>query len=146
MFQIDLHLPPDSEFLFARIRVINPHDRVLPMYWWTNMGVDERPERRYLAPAATAFKFTKLVDIPVLDGVDFLLEAAVVAAVAGMPVVAASVAPVPFAAAPVAAVSVATPSATTGARRPGSSRGSRRCSSQSRTGGSASPPPRSWQP
>jgi tetratricopeptide (TPR) repeat protein len=69
-YQIDLHLPPDSRFLFARIRLINPHDRVLPMYWWTNMGVDEFVGRRYVAPATTAFKFTQLVDIPVLDGVD----------------------------------------------------------------------------
>jgi hypothetical protein len=69
-FQIDLHLLPASAFLFARIRVINPHDRVLPMYWWTNMGVDELPGRRYLAPAATALKFTQLVDIPILNGVD----------------------------------------------------------------------------
>jgi len=69
-FQIDLHLPPDSAFLFARVRVINPHDQVLPMYWWTNMGVDELPGRRYLAPASTALKFTQLVEIPILNGVD----------------------------------------------------------------------------
>jgi hypothetical protein len=69
-FQIDLHLPPAATFLFARIRIINPHTCVLPMYWWTNMGVDELPGRRYVAPATTAFKFTQLVDIPVLDGVD----------------------------------------------------------------------------
>ncbi len=69
-YQIDLHLPPNSEFLFARIRLINPHDEVMPMYWWTNMGVDERPGRRVIAPADTAFKFTQLVDVPILDGID----------------------------------------------------------------------------
>jgi hypothetical protein len=69
-FQIDLHLPPDSRFLFARVRLVNPHDHVLAMYWWTNLGVDELPGRRYIAPAETALKFAQLVDIPVLNGVD----------------------------------------------------------------------------
>jgi len=69
-YQIDLHLPAGSEFLFSRIRLINPHDYTLPMYWWTNMGVDEYPGRRVLAPAATAFKFTQLVDVPLLGGID----------------------------------------------------------------------------
>jgi len=69
-YQIDLHLPPDSEFLFSRIRIINPHNEILPMYWWTNMGVDERRGRRVIVPAETAFKNIELVDVPILNGID----------------------------------------------------------------------------
>ena len=69
-YQIDLHLPEDSEFLFARIRIINPHDYTLPMYWWTNMGVDQREGRRVVAPAETAYKFARLEEVPIIEGID----------------------------------------------------------------------------
>lgn len=51
---IDFHLPPSSSFLFARVRLLNVHDRELPMYWWTNMAVDEIPGGRVLFPADEA--------------------------------------------------------------------------------------------
>lgn len=73
-YQIDLHLPPDSEFLFARVRIVNPHDEVLPMYWWTNIGVPETPDRRVLAPADSAIynhpKGLAATGLPILDGRD----------------------------------------------------------------------------
>jgi tetratricopeptide (TPR) repeat protein len=50
-WQIDFHLPPGSRFLFARVRLVNPHDEELPMYWWSNIAVRERPEARTLCPA-----------------------------------------------------------------------------------------------
>jgi len=53
-WQIDFHLPPGSRFLFTRVRLINPRDQELPMYWWTNMAVPERPGTRVLCPADTA--------------------------------------------------------------------------------------------
>ena len=53
-YQIDLHLPPSSRFLLVRVRVVNPHDCELPMYWWTNIAVPQEEGRRTIAPADTA--------------------------------------------------------------------------------------------
>jgi len=50
-YQIDLHLPSGSELLFAHVRIVNPHDVEIPMYWWTNIAVPESPDRRVIAPA-----------------------------------------------------------------------------------------------
>ncbi len=55
-WQIDFHLPPGASFLFARVRLLNPHDHELPMYWWTNIAVPEAEDVRVLAPAATALR------------------------------------------------------------------------------------------
>ena len=52
-WQIDFHLPPGSPFLFARVRLMNPHDREIPMYWWTNIAVPERKDVRALTPTDT---------------------------------------------------------------------------------------------
>lgn len=73
-YQIDFHLPPGSEFLFVRPRVINPHDSEMPMYWWSNIAVPQAPDRRVLAPADTAISNTPnglgLVNVPFVDGCD----------------------------------------------------------------------------
>lgn len=73
-FQIDLHLPPDSRFLFARVRVINPHESEIPMYWWTNIAVPQSADRRTLVPAESAIHNVpggfELTDVPMLDGMD----------------------------------------------------------------------------
>ncbi len=74
-WQIDFHLPPGSPFLFARMRIVNPHDRELPMYWWTTIAVPERRDVRTLAPATTALSFNRdtgvtLVPLPVWNGLD----------------------------------------------------------------------------
>jgi hypothetical protein len=74
-WQIDLHLPPGSEFLFARVRLLNPHADEIPMYWWTNIAVPETEDTRVLAPAGQAIRFDlkvgfTLVDFENPDGVD----------------------------------------------------------------------------
>lgn len=51
---LDVHLPPGSPFLFTRVRLLNVHDREIPMYWWTNIAVDETPGGRVLYPADEA--------------------------------------------------------------------------------------------
>lgn len=50
-WQIDFSLPDGSHYLWARMRMVNPHDRELSNYWWTNIAVEERPDGRVLAPA-----------------------------------------------------------------------------------------------
>ena len=74
-WQIDFHLPPRSPVLFARVRIVNPHDDVIPMYWWTNISVPERRDDRTLAPSDSALYFDlgepiHRIGIPVADGED----------------------------------------------------------------------------
>ena len=73
-FQIDAYLPDGSPVLFVWVRIINPHDRVTPMYWWSNIAVPETPQTRVLVPADRAFRFTyevlDVIPIPRHQGVD----------------------------------------------------------------------------
>ena len=74
-FQIDLFLPDRSASLFVRVRIVNPHDHEVPMYWWSNIAVDETPGTRVLVPAQSAFTSgfgnqNGNVSIPVTNGVD----------------------------------------------------------------------------
>lgn len=55
VFQIDAWLPDDSDALFVAIRLRNPNDFSVPMYWWTNAAVPETRQSRIIAPADTAF-------------------------------------------------------------------------------------------
>ena len=57
-FQIDFSLPDGSAFLYACMRLVNPHAYTIPMYWWSNMAVPETPDTRVLAPADAAFLHT----------------------------------------------------------------------------------------
>jgi tetratricopeptide (TPR) repeat protein len=69
-YQIDLHLPKGSPFLYAHVKLTNPHDHEISMYWWTNIGMPEYPGGRVLSPADTAYKGLTVRDCPVIDGVD----------------------------------------------------------------------------
>ena len=55
-FQVDFFLPDRSQFLFARVRIVNPHDFSVPMYWWSNIAVAEKEDVRVIAPAAQAYR------------------------------------------------------------------------------------------
>jgi hypothetical protein len=70
-YQIDLHLPPGSPFLWAHVRIINPHDHEIPMYWWTNIGMLEHDGGRVLAPADTTYHGLSVYDCPVINGIDY---------------------------------------------------------------------------
>ncbi|MFF7558836.1 DUF5107 domain-containing protein [Streptomyces pseudovenezuelae] len=54
-FQVDLWLPDGSDFLYAGVRIRNPHERPAPAYWWSNTAVPEG--RTVLAPAEEAWQF-----------------------------------------------------------------------------------------
>ena len=73
-FQIDAYLPDGSPVLLVRVRIINPHDHDVPMYWWSNMAVPEAADTRVIAPATEAFQFgyerLDIVPIPQSGGVD----------------------------------------------------------------------------
>lgn len=73
-WQIDFHLPPGSRALYSRVRIVNPHERDLPMYWWTNMGVPEASDVRVLGPADSVItggsRGLAARDLPAPHGVD----------------------------------------------------------------------------
>ena len=73
-WQIDFHLPPKSEFLFTRVRLINPHNHEMPMYWWTNIAVPEEKDSRTIVPAERAIHGTNkgiaLVQMPMIGKTD----------------------------------------------------------------------------
>ncbi|MEU8714982.1 DUF5107 domain-containing protein [Streptomyces sp. NPDC048663] len=54
-FQVDLWLPDGSDFLYAGVRVRNPHEHPAPLYWWSNTAVPE--DHRVVVPAAQAWEF-----------------------------------------------------------------------------------------
>ncbi|MFJ5641731.1 DUF5107 domain-containing protein [Streptomyces sp. NPDC093223] len=53
-FQVDLWLPDGSDFLYAGVRVRNPHEHPAPLYWWSNTAVPA--DRRVVVPAAQAWE------------------------------------------------------------------------------------------
>ncbi|MEX0167679.1 DUF5107 domain-containing protein [Streptomyces sp. LMG1-1-1.1] len=70
-FQVDLWLPEGSDFLYAGIRVRNPHEHTAPVYWWSNTAVPE--DRRILAPADAAWhhghdRGLRRLPVPVTEG------------------------------------------------------------------------------
>jgi len=74
-YQVDCWLPDGSEFLYARVRVTNPHERTIPMYWWTNIAVDLREGSRVIVPATDALSWgysgaAGTVPIPFVGDID----------------------------------------------------------------------------
>lgn len=72
-FQIDAWLPDGSPTLFLRVRIVNPHQETVPMYWWSNIAVPETPQTRVIAPADHAYSFAyqgglRRVNVPVHEG------------------------------------------------------------------------------
>lgn len=72
-FQVDLWLPEDSDFLHVGVRIRNPHEKAVPVYWWSNIAVPQ--ERRVIAPADEAWHFgyeggLRRVPVPETEGVD----------------------------------------------------------------------------
>jgi hypothetical protein len=68
-FQLDFLLPAGSPLLFVRVRLTNPHDATIPMYWWSNIAVSASPDVRVIAPAKRAYTYdywgpVKAVGVP----------------------------------------------------------------------------------
>jgi tetratricopeptide (TPR) repeat protein len=50
-WQIDLYLLDTPVGLTAHVKIINPNNETVPMYWWTNIAVPEKKGGRVIAPA-----------------------------------------------------------------------------------------------
>lgn len=73
-YQMDFWLEADSPCLNCRMRIVNESNEVIPMYWWSNIAVEEYEGGRIIVPAEEAFTYadgtvTK-VSLPVVNGVD----------------------------------------------------------------------------
>ena len=76
-FQVDAYLPDDSPLLFLRVRITNPNERDVPMYWWSNIAVPQSAHTRVIAPARAAYclgcqkgGFVR-IPVPHFNGIDF---------------------------------------------------------------------------
>jgi len=56
-YQMDAYLPDGSPVLLVRVRLVNADDRTVPIYWWSNIAVTERPDVRVLAPVDSTLSF-----------------------------------------------------------------------------------------
>lgn len=76
-FQIDFYLPEKSRFLFARVSIKNIHEKVVPMYFWSNIAVPQLPGCRVIVPTFETYSNIydggshSLTNIPMPDGEGF---------------------------------------------------------------------------
>ncbi|MGN1053468.1 MAG: tetratricopeptide repeat protein, partial [Candidatus Scatosoma sp.] len=73
--QMDFFLPDGSPLLYARMRLTNPNDQVIPMYWWSNIAVEEKEGNRVVVPANqsyTQYNGTVMkIPVPEYNGIDY---------------------------------------------------------------------------
>ncbi len=73
-YQMDFWLEADSPCLNCRMRIVNESDEVIPMYWWSNIAVEEYEGGKIIVPAEEAFTYAdgtvRKVSLPVVGGID----------------------------------------------------------------------------
>ncbi len=72
--QMDFFLPDDSAFLHCRMRITNPNDNVIPMYWWSNIATVENESDRVIVPANETYiaerGMVEKINVPHYNGTD----------------------------------------------------------------------------
>lgn len=73
-YQMDFWLEEEDRFLNCRMRIVNESEKVIPMYWWSNMAVPEYEDGCVVIPAEKAFTYADgavfKVPIPIVNGID----------------------------------------------------------------------------
>ncbi len=74
-YQLDFHLPDDSDMLYVHARILNPHEHDVAMYWWSNIAVPESEDTRVVVPADKTYRFAyhkelNILPVPEFDGED----------------------------------------------------------------------------
>lgn len=80
VYSLDFWLPAGSPMLFVGVRIVNPQDHDVPMYWWSNIAIPQTDDLRILAPADSAYQFgygktVHTISIPVSEGEDLTYPA-----------------------------------------------------------------------
>ncbi len=78
VYSISAWLPEDSNTLYIHPKIENKNAKTVPMYWWSNISVDETAHTRVLVPAEDSFLTFYNADhyvvdkatIPTNDGID----------------------------------------------------------------------------
>ncbi|MBE5819166.1 MAG: DUF5107 domain-containing protein [Clostridiales bacterium] len=67
VYQIDFYLPENSKFLMLRVCIHNPNNRDVPMYWWSNISVDQRDDVRIIAPTNASIGYDGEMNLKLSD-------------------------------------------------------------------------------
>ncbi|MEG0639646.1 MAG: DUF5107 domain-containing protein [Clostridia bacterium] len=74
VYQMDFFLPEGSKLLLARMRIVNPNQDTIPMYWWSNIAVPEQEDCRVVVPASFAYcnggSCIRKESVPMSHGID----------------------------------------------------------------------------
>lgn len=74
-YQMDFILPADSDTLFARMRLVNGSNELIPIYWWSTIATEQKEGSRVIVPASETFinhanDPCHKIPIPMVNGVD----------------------------------------------------------------------------
>jgi len=74
-YQMDFRFSPDGVALLMQVRLLNPNDREIPAWWWSNIAVPEREDVRVLVPTDITYihdyKYgVAPADMPYVGGID----------------------------------------------------------------------------
>ena len=72
--QMDFFLPDNFSMLCCRMSITNPNDDVVPMYWWSNVAVENKKGDRVVVPADMSYTapngYVEKIKIPLYNGID----------------------------------------------------------------------------
>lgn len=55
VYEVDSYISEEHNQLMVRVKIKNPHDKEIPMYWWSNIAVPENLDTRTIVDADEAF-------------------------------------------------------------------------------------------